>query len=581
LETSLRLLNQYKPLLDAYMSDFYVKKVWKEIPDRWWNFLEQLEPEECAYLLTCHQNENKSNESAPHIIKTDTMQNKANRIEVNQAKLDHNKARLSRVWPLSLLAFRSSVLSLQLQRRSVDISKLEELIQAGRIIPARLNNNALHKQHPTPRTCNHNTSHIYENHSDVSNICNGQYKFLEHCYRRHVKPKKQHEIVRLGKVIWSMCSQYDVKQVVDVGAGQGHLSRLLAFGYGLKLTTIEAVDCHVPKATKFDDEVTKDISKGRIVTHKQRKKAASLASSADHLNQIETSNASSELHSEPTHVIGCVDPQVTVCEFLSTLKLAETDNMSQGLTQSDKTTLTEPNANKNTEFLLAGLHACGDLTPTMMRVFVACPPAVALASVGCCYMKLSRQSDHSNSAVYVNKDPGFPMSMFVSKQPSPVLTWEALEMACHFVDDYKQKLLNNLPSLRSHVYRCALQEIILDKAPHMEHGSIKLSVKKTYQLPFRLYAEKSLLRLGLDPALTLAQIERAESRIAEWKKVVALYTLRLSLAPLIETVVLLDRVLMLLEHGISGCLVPIFDPLLSPRNFLILAYKTIEKKNSH
>ena len=40
--------------------------------------------------------------------------------------------------------------------------------------------------------------------------------------------------------------------VVDVGAGQGHLSRILAFGYGLDVTTVEAVDCHAPKAKKFD-----------------------------------------------------------------------------------------------------------------------------------------------------------------------------------------------------------------------------------------------------------------------------------------------------------------------------------------
>ena len=41
------------------------------------------------------------------------------------------------------------------------------------------------------------------------------------------------------------------------------------------------------------------------------------------------------------------------------------------------------------EFCLVGLHACGDLTPTMLRVFCQCPTATALASVACCYMKLS------------------------------------------------------------------------------------------------------------------------------------------------------------------------------------------------
>ena len=40
-------------------------------------------------------------------------------------------------------------------------------------------------------------------------------------------------------------------------------------------------------------------------------------------------------------------------------------------------------------FVLTGLHVCGDLTPTLTRVFVKCCEAVALAVVSCCYMKLS------------------------------------------------------------------------------------------------------------------------------------------------------------------------------------------------
>ena len=58
------------------------------------------------------------------------------------------------------------------------------------------------------------------------------------------------------------------RHVVDVGAGQGHLSRLLSFGYGLGVTTIEAAGCHAPKAEKFDKEVKRDISQGQRGTEK-------------------------------------------------------------------------------------------------------------------------------------------------------------------------------------------------------------------------------------------------------------------------------------------------------------------------
>ena len=50
--------------------------------------------------------------------------------------------------------------------------------------------------------------------------------------------------------------------VVDVGAGQGHLSRILHFGYGLSVTTVEASGCHAPKAQRYDAEVQKDVIKG-------------------------------------------------------------------------------------------------------------------------------------------------------------------------------------------------------------------------------------------------------------------------------------------------------------------------------
>lgn len=41
------------------------------------------------------------------------------------------------------------------------------------------------------------------------------------------------------------------------------------------------------------------------------------------------------------------------------------------------------------QLVLCGLHACGDLTATMIQLFIQNPDISALALVGCCYMKLS------------------------------------------------------------------------------------------------------------------------------------------------------------------------------------------------
>ncbi len=54
------------------------------------------------------------------------------------------------------------------------------------------------------------------------------------------------------QVIYAVCQHCRIDKVIDVGSGQGHLSRLLSFGYGLNVTTVEAAGCHAPKATKYD-----------------------------------------------------------------------------------------------------------------------------------------------------------------------------------------------------------------------------------------------------------------------------------------------------------------------------------------
>ena len=44
------------------------------------------------------------------------------------------------------------------------------------------------------------------------------------------------------------------------------------------------------------------------------------------------------------------------------------------------------------EFVLTGLHTCGDLSATMIRMFARSKRVVALVNVGCCYMKLTHSS---------------------------------------------------------------------------------------------------------------------------------------------------------------------------------------------
>lgn len=54
------------------------------------------------------------------------------------------------------------------------------------------------------------------------------------------------------------------------------------------------------------------------------------------------------------------------------------------------------------------------------------------------------------------------------------------------------------------------------------------------------------------------------------------WSLRAALGPVLETFLLLDRLLFLQEQGssIEAVMLPIFDPALSPRNMAIIAKKS-------
>uniref|UniRef100_A0A3Q3DFX9 Methyltransferase like 25B n=1 Tax=Hippocampus comes TaxID=109280 RepID=A0A3Q3DFX9_HIPCM len=69
-----------------------------------------------------------------------------------------------------------------------------------------------------------------------------QSSLLAHAFRKHVKPKKQHEIRKLGT---------------------GHLTRFLSFGLGLSVTAIEADPALVAMATKFDGQLLCALDKER------------------------------------------------------------------------------------------------------------------------------------------------------------------------------------------------------------------------------------------------------------------------------------------------------------------------------
>lgn len=62
---------------------------------------------------------------------------------------------------------------------------------------------------------------------------------LKHFFRKRIKPKKLHEIERMAALCAKTATKYQVEYILDFGAGLGHLSRILGYGYGLNVCCLE------------------------------------------------------------------------------------------------------------------------------------------------------------------------------------------------------------------------------------------------------------------------------------------------------------------------------------------------------
>lgn len=68
--------------------------------------------------------------------------------------------------------------------------------------------------------------------------------------------------------------------------------------------------------------------------------------------------------------------------------------------------------------------------------------------------------------------------------------------------------------------------------------------------------------------------QQTQHYLRQHHRVVVFYTIRLLLAPLVETFILLDRAIYLDEYEISNTIISLFDPITSPRCHALIAIKS-------
>lgn len=89
------------------------------------------------------------------------------------------------------------------------------------------------------------------------------------------------------------------------------------------------------------------------------------------------------------------------------------------------------------------------------------------------------------------------------------------------------------------------------------------------------FCESGLGRLHLDHLKDIAYIAVWSESESYAELIGPYWSLRAALGPVLETLILLDRLLLLQEYGsdLEASLLPIFKPVLSPRNMAIIAKK--------
>lgn len=224
---------------------------------------------------------------------------------------------------------------------------------------------------------------------------------------------------------------------------------------------------------------------------------------------------------------------------------------------------------KGEKCLLTGLHACGSLSEHMLRLCLSVPEIYYAAVVGCCFNHIQPLSPlHPN---------GFPISTFM-REEGLKLSASALVTGCQAPTNWPPQPTNSVFG-RKAFYRAVLEKVLFDKSLLPAAGSPRpvWSIRTGDLSSFHAYTSRALsslnLRLGFD--ITEEEIEEYKKRFEARKGEIAiLQTLSVMLCRVIESVIAIDRVMLLREGGMWEVdVVPVFKYEESPRNLMVVGKK--------
>eukprot|EP01127_Copromyxa_protea_P020965 TRINITY_DN7094_c0_g1_i1.p1 TRINITY_DN7094_c0_g1~~TRINITY_DN7094_c0_g1_i1.p1 ORF type:complete len:437 (+),score=90.21 TRINITY_DN7094_c0_g1_i1:385-1695(+) len=435
-----------------------------------------------------------------------------------------------------------------------------------------------------------------------------------------MSPKKRYEVQAFTTCVSEVMNDANCNVVIDMGAGKGYLSRFLGFSLDFDVVAIDCSRTNTEGAQKQTNKISSTLSK--IKKGKQEEGEVSVPEEKEH---------------KIIHIESWIDASTDLSSLLQDkyhLNLYEGEDI-QSADSGDHVTSVEPangdRAPKKTKNVgIVGLHCCGDLTPTILRLFCNNPGIRSLMVVGCCYYAMSEERQEGEKACSCNKKRegeeertdlrNYPMSAFLrSLDADPVISDGGLKVACDNGEamDSETILILGTNCSMERLNLSAMYRMLLDKlcwSNQFDVGEEKEEnpcgcqltihkVKVKANTTFYTYLHKALSRVrirqetkdGVCPHTvynrrTQQALALSEEELQEWFRTEVethkphirlnlVLTLRTLVSSLLESLLIVDRFIFLKERekeaGSQYLLrvEPLFDQTISPRNMAFLAIK--------
>ena len=372
-----------------------------------------------------------------------------------------------------------------------------------------------------------------------------------------MSPKKQHEVSRMCDMVRESGERFpDLHQVVDFGSGKGYLPEYLALtSPDLTVVGLDREEVNTRGGEQRNCLMNR-MWGGLFRKHNPGREPPE---KLNHYHPI-TMELTSQ-HVSPDFVQLVAEEASKGCV-----------SVSEGCISGEK------------ETMLLGLHACGDLTSLLLHTFLTCPALRSIVSVGCCYHIITQrqrtpaymtQGTHTESLSSPDSVHAYPMSRFLQGDPV-YFTRNALTLAQQAPE--KSASAGTLPP-KNLFFRAVFQVLLYDlfEGP----GALNVGQAASNAPDCVSYTRAALRKLELDtnPAdqitdSCISQFYRKYSETHE-REVYLFHQLRTLLARVIESVILIDRLLYLHDNGVEAQIYRLFDPIISPRCFVIVANKAV------